>query len=96
MTEIALLLVSTVLVNNFVLAKFLGLCPFMGVSKKLDSAYGMALATGFVLTLSAASSLSSSHRVIYWVHSSTTHRWPLTEPARTSRFSNHTSRMLCI
>ena len=36
------------------LAKFLGLCPFMGVSKKLDSAYGMALATGFVLTLSAA------------------------------------------
>ncbi|MEZ5437237.1 MAG: electron transport complex subunit RsxA [Lysobacteraceae bacterium] len=54
MTEIALLLVSTVLVNNFVLAKFLGLCPFMGVSKKLDSAYGMALATGFVLTLSAA------------------------------------------
>ncbi|HRY00623.1 MAG TPA: electron transport complex subunit RsxA, partial [Xanthomonadaceae bacterium] len=53
-TEIALLLVSTVLVNNFVLAKFLGLCPFMGVSKKLDSAYGMALATGFVLTLSAA------------------------------------------
>ena len=54
MTDIALLLVSTVLVNNFVLAKFLGLCPFMGVSKKLDSAYGMALATGFVLTLSAA------------------------------------------
>jgi len=54
LTEIALLLVSTVLVNNFVLAKFLGLCPFMGVSKKLDSAYGMALATGFVLTLSAA------------------------------------------
>ena len=54
MTEIALLLLSTVLVNNYVLAKFLGLCPFMGVSKKLDSAYGMALATGFVLTLSAA------------------------------------------
>jgi electron transport complex protein RnfA len=37
-----------------VLAKFLGLCPFMGVSRRLDSAYGMALATGFVLTLSSA------------------------------------------
>ncbi|MBB5016665.1 electron transport complex subunit RsxA [Rehaibacterium terrae] len=54
MSDLFLLLIGTVLVNNFVLAKFLGLCPFMGVSKKLDSAYGMALATGFVLTLSAA------------------------------------------
>ncbi len=54
MTELGLLLIGTVLVNNFVLVKFLGLCPFMGVSRKLDSAYGMALATGFVLTLSAA------------------------------------------
>ncbi len=56
MTEYALLLVSTVLVNNFVLAKFLGLCPFMGVSKKLETAIGMALATTFVLTLSSISS----------------------------------------
>ena len=54
MEDIGLLLIGTVLVNNFVLAKFLGLCPFMGVSRKLDTAYGMALATGFVLTLSAA------------------------------------------
>jgi electron transport complex protein RnfA len=54
MDEIALLLVGAVFVNNFVLVKFLGLCPFMGVSGKLDAAYGMALATGFVLTLSAA------------------------------------------
>jgi electron transport complex protein RnfA len=54
MSEIALLLVGAVFVNNFVLVKFLGLCPFMGVSRKLDAAYGMALATGFVLTLSAA------------------------------------------
>ena len=56
MTEYALLLVSTVLVNNFVLVKFLGLCPFMGVSKKLETATGMALATTFVLTLSSVSS----------------------------------------
>lgn len=53
MTEYLLLLVSTVLVNNFVLVKFLGLCPFMGVSKKLETATGMAMATTFVLTLSS-------------------------------------------
>jgi electron transport complex protein RnfA len=53
MTELALILLSTVLVNNFVLVKFLGLCPFMGVSRKLETAMGMALATTFVLTLSS-------------------------------------------
>ena len=53
MTEIALILVSTVLVNNLVLAQFLGLCPFMGVSRKLETAMGMAMATAFVLTLSS-------------------------------------------
>jgi len=53
MKEYALILVGTVLVNNFVLVKFLGLCPFMGVSKKLETATGMGLATTFVLTLSA-------------------------------------------
>ncbi|NIR61774.1 MAG: electron transport complex subunit RsxA [Gammaproteobacteria bacterium] len=56
MAEYALILVGTVLVNNFVLAKFLGLCPFMGVSRKLETATGMALATTFVLTLSAVAS----------------------------------------
>jgi len=53
MTEYALILVGTVLVNNFVLVKFLGLCPFMGVSKKLETAIGMGLATTFVMTLSS-------------------------------------------
>jgi len=61
MTELALILVSTVLVNNFVLVRFLGLCPFMGVSRKLETAMGMALATTFVLTLSSVCS--------YLVHS---------------------------
>ena len=56
MKEYLLLLVSTVLVNNFVLTKFLGLCPFMGVSRKLETATGMALATTFVLTLSSVCS----------------------------------------
>ncbi|QSX35138.1 electron transport complex subunit RsxA [Shewanella avicenniae] len=53
MTEYLLLLIGTVLVNNFVLVKFLGLCPFMGVSGKLESALGMAMATTFVLTLAS-------------------------------------------
>lgn len=53
MKEYALILLSTILVNNFVLVKFLGLCPVMGVSRKLETAMGMALATTFVLTLSA-------------------------------------------
>jgi electron transport complex protein RnfA len=53
MQEYILILISTVLVNNFVLVKFLGLCPFMGVSGKVDTAIGMSLATSFVLTLSS-------------------------------------------
>ncbi|MEJ2528531.1 MAG: electron transport complex subunit RsxA [Gammaproteobacteria bacterium] len=53
MQEYALILISTVLVNNFVLVKFLGLCPFMGVSGKVDTAVGMSMATSFVLTLSS-------------------------------------------
>lgn len=56
MTEYAIILLSTILVNNFVLVKFLGLCPFMGVSRKLETAIGMALATTFVLTLSSVCS----------------------------------------
>ncbi|MEA9444593.1 electron transport complex subunit RsxA [Candidatus Fukatsuia symbiotica] len=53
MKEYLLLFIGTVLVNNFVLVKFLGLCPFMGVSKKLETAIGMGLATTFVLTLAS-------------------------------------------
>lgn len=56
MNEYLLIFVSTVLVNNFVLAKFLGLCPFMSVSTKLETATGMGLATTFVLTLSSITS----------------------------------------
>ncbi|WP_412494915.1 electron transport complex subunit RsxA [Shewanella algae] len=53
MSEYLLLLIGTVLVNNFVLVKFLGLCPFMGASSKLESAIGMSMATTFVMTLAA-------------------------------------------
>jgi len=53
MSEYFLLLIGTVFVNNIVLVKFLGLCPFMGVSRKVETAIGMSAATTFVLTLSA-------------------------------------------
>ena len=56
MTEIILLLIGTVLVNNFVLVQFLGLCPFMGVSGKLETAIGMSMATTFVLTIASMTS----------------------------------------
>jgi electron transport complex protein RnfA len=54
MTDLILILVATVLVNNFLLVRFLGLCPFLGVSRNLEAAFGMSLATAFVLTLSSA------------------------------------------
>lgn len=61
MQEYLLLMVGTVLVSNVVLVQFLGLCPFMGVSSKVDAALGMGLATTFVLTLSAACSWFLEH-----------------------------------
>jgi electron transport complex protein RnfA len=53
LNEFALLMVTTALVNNVVLVKFLGLCPFMGVTKTLDTAFGMGLATTFVITMAS-------------------------------------------
>jgi len=64
MSEYLLLLIATVLVNNFVLVQFLGLCPFMGVSGKLDTAIGMSLATTFVLTLASVASYLISHYIL--------------------------------
>ncbi len=54
MKEMMIILFSVILVDNFVLSKFLGICPFLGVSKKLDSAVGMSLAVTFVMTLATA------------------------------------------
>ena len=54
MSEWLMLLLGTALVNNVVLVKFLGLCPFMGVSRSVGAAVGMGLATTFVLTLASA------------------------------------------
>lgn len=53
MADLLLIIVATVLVNNIVLTRFLGLCPFLGASNRVETALGMALATTFVLTLSS-------------------------------------------
>ncbi|MDD4102973.1 MAG: electron transport complex subunit RsxA [Kiritimatiellae bacterium] len=52
--EYLLLIVSAVLVNNFVLSRFLGICPFLGVSKKISTALGMSGAVMFVMTMASA------------------------------------------
>ena len=54
MKEIVVIIMAAVLVNNYVLAKFLGICPFLGVSKKLDSAFGMSVAVIFVMLMATA------------------------------------------
>lgn len=54
MKEILIILINAILIENFVLAKFLGICPFLGVSKKLDSAIGMSGAVIFVMVVSSA------------------------------------------
>ena len=64
MSEYLLILVSTILVNNFVLVKFLGLCPFMGVSNKLETAIGMGLETTFVLTLASVCSYMANEYLL--------------------------------
>lgn len=56
MTEYFLIIISVVFVNNIVLTKILGLCPFMGVSKKLDTSISMSAATAFVLTIGSMTS----------------------------------------
>ncbi|MDH3978759.1 MAG: electron transport complex subunit RsxA, partial [Gammaproteobacteria bacterium] len=53
MFDLILIILATVLVNNFVLVKFLGLCPLLGASTRVETAVGMSLATTFVLTLAA-------------------------------------------
>jgi electron transport complex protein RnfA len=53
MGHFVLLIISAVLVNNFVLARFLGICPFLGVSKKTETAIGMSMAVVFVMTIAA-------------------------------------------
>jgi electron transport complex protein RnfA len=62
-TDLLLLALGASLVNNFVLTQFLGLCPFVGVSRRFEAAAGMALATLFVLTLASG----ASYAVWHWI-----------------------------
>jgi electron transport complex protein RnfA len=64
MGELFLIVVGALLVNNFVLAQFLGLCPFMGVTGQYQPALAMGLATAFVLTTSAAAAHLLHHAVL--------------------------------
>lgn len=64
MTSYLFIVIGAVLVNNVVLVRILGLCPFMGVSKKLETAVGMGAATTFVLTLGAGSSYLIDHYLL--------------------------------
>jgi electron transport complex protein RnfA len=59
-----MLLVGAVLVNNIVLVKIMGLCPFMGVSKKLETSIAMGAATAFVLTIGSMTSWAINY---YWL-----------------------------
>ena len=59
-----LIIISTVLVNNIVLSKILGLCPFMGVSKKLETSISMSAATAFVLTIGSMTSWAINHYLL--------------------------------
>jgi len=63
-TDLLLLALGASLVNNFVLTQFLGLCPFVGVSRRFEAAAGMALATLFVLTLASGASYAAWHWIL--------------------------------
>ena len=68
MKELLLIVLANGLVNNVVLARFLGLCSFMGVSNKVESAIGMAMATTFVLTMSTCVGWLLEHLILQPFH----------------------------
>lgn len=62
--ELASIFISAILINNFVFYYFLGICPFLGVSKKIDSALSMGLAVTFVMTITAVVSWAINHWIL--------------------------------
>jgi electron transport complex protein RnfA len=54
MTNLVVMFLSAILINNFVLSRFLGICPFLGVSKQVETATGMGIAVTFVMTVASA------------------------------------------
>ncbi len=64
MTHYLLLIISAVLVNNIILARFLGVCPFLGVSRKIDTALGMGMAVVFVMTVASGITWTVSYYIL--------------------------------
>ena len=64
MKELLMIIMAAVLANNYVLVRFLGICPFLGVSKKLDSAVGMSVAVIFVMVLATAATWPIQHLLL--------------------------------
>ncbi len=64
MKEMMMIIMAAVLANNYVLVRFLGICPFLGVSKKLDSAMGMSIAVVFVMVLATAATWPIQHLIL--------------------------------
>ena len=64
MNELVLIFISTILVNNLVLSYFLGICPFLGVSSRVESALGMGMAVTFVMTLATSISWLVYHLIL--------------------------------
>ena len=64
MVKILTILLSSILVNNFIMSRFLGCCPFLGVSKKIDSAIGMGLAVTFVMAIASAFTWIIQHAIL--------------------------------
>ncbi len=68
LTNVLLLMLSAVLAENFIFVKFLGICPFLGVSEKPDTALGMGFAVTFVMTISSAATWGIYHAVLVPAH----------------------------
>lgn len=66
--EYILIFISAIFVNNIVLSQFLGICPFLGVSKKVDTAMGMGAAVAFVLTLATIVTFLLQHYILVPIH----------------------------
>lgn len=66
--SIFVIMVSAVLVNNFVLSRFLGICPFLGVSKQVETAFGMGMAVTFVMTLAGIMTYLVHHVILVNLH----------------------------
>ncbi len=63
-----IILVSGILVNNFVLSRFLGICPFLGVSKQVETAAGMSMAVAFVITLASIMTFFVQRFILVFFH----------------------------